>query len=473
MTMTQDSARPVTVRFAPSPTGYLHIGGARTALFNWLYARHTGGRYLLRIEDTDRQRSTEAATEALLQGLAWLGLDWDGDAVSQFARVDRHKEVAYQLLEKGAAYKCFATAEELAQFREAHPYEKYQSPWRNVPPSEHPDAPCSIRVKAPQESEDIIEIVDQVQGSVRVKAGELDDFIILRSDGTPTYLLAVVVDDHDMGITHVIRGDDHLTNTFRQNLIYQGMGWDIPVYAHVPMIHGADGAKLSKRHGALGVHEYERLGYLPEALCNYLLRLGWSHGDDEIISRDQAIEWFNLDSINKAPGRLDVQKLDSVNAHYIKEADNDRLITLVLNDAKERDLLKVDEETAVSRLKTGINDLKSRVKTILQLTDEADFYLKNTPLHIEDAARNELTNASNILENIEKALSTLSSWQASELEIICKAVGADHAGGKMPLVYKPLRAALTGRTNSPSLPTIMEALGKDETLSRIQAARQV
>lgn len=457
--------KPVTVRFAPSPTGYLHIGGARTALFNWLYARHTGGKYLLRIEDTDRARSTDEATKALLQGLSWLGLDWDGEAVSQFEQAGRHKEVAEELLAKGAAYKCFATAEELTKFREDHPYEKYQSPWRDR--ADHPDAPYAIRIKAPQDAEQVIEVTDHVQGTVRVKASDLDDFIILRSDGTPVYLLAVVVDDHDMGVTHVIRGDDHLINTFRQNLIYQGMGWDVPEYAHVPMIHGNDGAKLSKRHGALGVHEYERLGYLPEALCNYLLRLGWSHGDDEIINRQQAIEWFDLSGINKAPGRLDTAKLDSVNAHYIKESDNDRLIALVLADAKERGLLKLDEETASKRLKSGMNDLKSRIKTIVQLTDESAFYLRNDISVTDPSLQEELRNGSNILNILKKSFEEASDWTAETLDALCKQVGADHAGGKMPLVYKPLRAALTGRANSPSLPGIMVALGKDETLRRL------
>ncbi len=464
--MTKDSAKPI-VRFAPSPTGYLHIGSARTALFNWLFAKHTGGTYLLRIEDTDRTRSTDAATQALLQGLSWMGLDWMGEPIYQFARAERHKEVAYQLLEKGEAYKCFATAEELAKFREDHPYEKYQSPWRDR--TDHPDAPFSIRIKAPQ-NDDIAVVDDKVQGHVQIKTSELDDFIILRSDGTPTYLLAVVVDDHDMNITHVIRGDDHLTNTFRQNLIYQGMGWPVPVYAHLPMIHGADGGKLSKRHGALGVHEYERLGYLPEALFNYLLRLGWSHGDAEIIPVEKAIEWFTLEAINKAPGKLDIKKLDSVNAHYIKEADNDRLIGLVLANAKERGLLKLDEETATKRLKLGMNDLKPRVKTIVQLTDEATFYLQDGFKSPDETLSDILKENSKVLKSLEEAFVKSKVWDAETLETICKDIGTKHAGGKMPMVFKPLRIALTGSTNSPSLPGIMVALGRDETLLRLKNA---
>lgn len=463
-------SKPI-VRFAPSPTGYLHIGSARTAMFNWLFAKHTGGKFLLRIEDTDRERSRPEATKALIEGLAWLGLDWDGEPISQFARAERHKEVAYELLERNAAYKCFATAEELKAFREAHPHQKFISPWRDR--TDHPDGMAySIRIKAPLDGQ-IIEIHDKVQGKVQVNTDELDDMILLRSDGTPTYLLAVVVDDHDMGITHVIRGDDHLTNTFRQILIFKGMDWALPEFAHIPLIHGADGAKLSKRHGALGVHEYEKMGYLPEALFNYLLRLGWSHGDDEIITKNQAIEWFDLDGVNKAPGRLDVKKMEAVNAHYIKEADNDRLLTLVMADAEDRALLAIDEETAIQRLKIGMNDLKSRVKTVLQITDEAHFYLKNSPIDIDEGSSHILKQSSKSLDLLYNLLRNLSDWTSESIEALCKQIAADHFEGKLPEVFKPLRAALTGRTNSPSLPRICVALGKEEVLKRIQSALPV
>lgn len=325
--------RPVVVRFAPSPTGFLHIGGARTALFNWLFARRHGGRFLLRIEDTDRARSTPEAIAAILDGMGWLGLDWDGDETYQFARASRHAEVAFQLLEQGNAYKCFATPEELAELREqqraARLPLRYDGRWRNRDPREAAeDAPFVIRLKAPTEGETVIE--DRVQGRVTVQNSELDDMILLRSDGTPTYMLAVVVDDHDMGVTHVIRGDDHLNNAFRQLALIRAMGWLEPVYAHIPLIHGADGAKLSKRHGALGVDAYrDELGMLPEAVNNYLLRLGWGHGDDEIISREQAIQWFDLDHVGRSPARFDLKKLENVNGHYIREADDGRLADMI------------------------------------------------------------------------------------------------------------------------------------------------
>ncbi len=472
----------VVVRFAPSPTGFLHIGSARTALFNYLFARHHNGRFLLRIEDTDRARSTEAATVALIEGLKWMGLDWEGEPISQFARAARHAEVAYDLLASGKAYKCYATAEELQAFREAHPNEKFQSPWRDR--TDGPaDQSYAIRIKAPKygdtkvdgtlvDEETIMVVSDEVQGIVKVPVAELDDFIILRSDGIPTYLLAVVVDDHDMGITHVIRGDDHLTNTFRQNLIYYAMEWAVPVYAHVPLIHGPDGAKLSKRHGALGVGEYEKMGFLPEAMCNYLLRLGWSHGDEEIISRTQAIEWFkDLSAINKAPGRLDFKKMEAVNAHYIKEADDARLVDLVMDEVKNRGSLAIDETLARTRLLVGMSDLKQRFKTILQIADGAHFYLKNDPIDFDDAASEILKNSTKTLKELENTLSDLSGWNSAAIEEACKELAALSYDNKLADVMKPLRGALSGRTNSPSLPHIMEALGKDETLARIRTAQ--
>lgn len=465
------AAKPV-LRIAPSPTGFLHIGTARTALFNYLYAKHTGGTFLLRVEDTDKERSTPEATEAILKDLAWLGLQWDGEVYFQSAHEGRHKEVAYELLEKGAAYKCYASAEELKEFRAANLYAKYQSPWRAYDGKDL-DMPFSIRIRAPQTG-DIVTVEDKVQGTVRVPFSEMDDFIVLRSDGTPTYLLAVVVDDHDMGITHVVRGDDHLTNTFRQNMIYRALGWDVPVYAHCPMIHGTDGAKLSKRHGALAVGTYREMGFLPEAICNYLLRLGWSHGDDEIIPMNRAIELFELSAINRAPGRLDIKKMEAVNQHYIKEADNDRLADLILEKAP----IEIDRDMARTRLIQGMKDLKQRVKTIVQLTDESDFYWKNFSASNGDekvtAISKEIGLSADIntLNEIENILKSIQDWTESALEAALKALAADRHQGKLAEVMKPLRTALTRRTSSPSLPGIMVTLGRDETMARVAAAAQ-
>ncbi len=469
----------VTVRFAPSPTGYLHIGGARTALYNWLYAKHTGGKFLLRIEDTDRARSTDEATQAILDGLKWLGLDWDGDAVSQFDRADRHRDVAARLLESGQAYRCYATAEELADFREKHPHEKYQSPWRDR--TDGPEGqPYAIRIKAPRDGQ--ITIDDQIQGSVSVSCEEIDDFIIIRSDGTPTYLHAVVVDDHDMGITHVMRGDDHFTNTFRHYVIFKAMGWDVPVYAHIPLIHGADGAKLSKRHGALAVDEYRKMGFLPEAMCNYLLRLGWAHGDEELISQDRAIEIFDFKGINKAPGRLDFKKMEAVNQHYIKIADNARLVDLVLEDVYDRhnlaegaflsDVQLVTDETARDRLLRGMDDLKSRAKTIVQLSDESAFYLHNDPVKHDDTSRDTLNSSHKALIELEKTLSDIDdeAFTADAIEAAIKALANDQFDGKLADVMKPLRAAICGKMSSPPLPKALEILGQRETLARIRTA---
>src|SRR3954469_12923509 len=365
----------VVTRFAPSPTGFLHIGGARTALFNWLFARHHGGTFLLRIEDTDRARSTDAAVEAIVDGLKWVELDWDGDAVSQFQRRDRHAEVAHQMLETGHAYRCYASPEELeamrAEQKAAGQPMRYDGRWRDRDPAEAPAGISPvIRLKAPQEGETVL--ADHVQGEVRVQNAQLDDMVLLRADGTPTYMLSVVVDDHDMNVTHVIRGDDHLTNNFRQVQIYRAMGWDLPEFAHIPLIHGADGAKLSKRHGALGVDAYRDMGYLPEALRNYLLRLGWGHGDDEIISTEQAIEWFDLDGIGRSPAQFDFAKLDSINAHYIREADDARLLALVA-ERLETQFGRPLSEVESGRLLKAMPGLKPRAKTIVELAEKGRF----------------------------------------------------------------------------------------------------
>src|SRR5690349_18934953 len=398
--MAENSA-PV-LRFAPSPTGYLHIGGARTALFNWLYARHTGGKFLLRIEDTDRARSSKEAIDAILDGMRWLDLDWDGHEYYQSQFWARHAEIAHRLLERGAAYRCYMTQEELAEQREKAKAERkpfrINSPWRDVT-DEQGDKPFVIRLKAPREGETVID--DQVQGRVTVQNAEIDDFILLRSDGTPTYMLAVVVDDHDMGVTHVIRGDDHLNNAFRQLAIIRAMGWPEPTYAHVPLIHGPDGAKLSKRHGAMGVDAYrDELGLLPEAVGNYLLRLGWGHGDDEIISREQAIEWFDLDHVGKSPSRFDFKKLENLNGHYIREADNSRLADLVAPK------LGISTEEQKALLLSAMPELKARAHTLNQLVDGAHFLFASRPLDVDEAASALLTqDARPLLRSAHERLS--------------------------------------------------------------------
>ncbi|HEV8406554.1 MAG TPA: glutamate--tRNA ligase, partial [Sphingomicrobium sp.] len=379
-------SRPVVTRFAPSPTGFLHIGGARTALFNWLFARHYGGKFLLRIEDTDKARSTKEAIDAILDGMRWLGLDWDGHEYYQSQFWSRHAEIAHRMLERGHAYRCYMTQHELAQQREAAQRERrpfrIESPWREIT-EEQGAKPFVIRLKAPRDGETVID--DQVQGRVTVQNAEIDDFILLRSDGSPTYMLAVVVDDHDMGVTHVIRGDDHLNNAFRQLAIIRAMGWPEPAYAHVPLIHGPDGAKLSKRHGALGVDAYrDELGLLPEAVGNYLLRLGWGHGDDEIISREQAIEWFDLPQVGKYPSRFDFKKLENLNGHYIRDADDERLADLVVQRAR----LSADQ---VALLVKAMPELKSRANTITQLAESAEFLFASRPIRVDDAASALLT----------------------------------------------------------------------------------
>ncbi|HEY0270149.1 MAG TPA: glutamate--tRNA ligase [Sphingomonas sp.] len=462
-------ARPVVTRFAPSPTGFLHIGGARTALFNWLWARHTGGTFLLRIEDTDRARSTEPAIAAILDGMRWLGLDWDGPEVYQFARASRHAEVAFDLLARGHAYKCFATAEELEVMRAEQRANKlplrYDGRWRNRDPEEAPEgAPFVIRLKAETGGETTIH--DLVQGAVTVRNAELDDMVLLRSDGTPTYMLAVVVDDHDMGVTHVIRGDDHLNNAFRQLGIIRAMRWEEPVYGHVPLIHGSDGAKLSKRHGALGVEAYrDEMGILPEALSNYLLRLGWGHGDEEVIDRDRAIRIFDLSGIGRSPARTDQKKLEHLNGHYLRVADDDRLTgiaapfvaALIGRPLTENDL---------SLLRRGMPVLKVRAKDIREIADGATFLFRTRPLEVDDRAQALLTgDGSVLLAATARALDGV-GWDAESLEQAVRGV-SEEAGVGLGKVAQPLRAALTGRTTSPGIFDVLLLLGREESLGRL------
>ena len=462
-------SQPVT-RFAPSPTGYLHIGGARTALFNWLYARGRGGKFLLRIEDTDRARSTPEATEAILKGLAWLGLDWDGEPISKFERADRHAEVAHAMLENGTAYKCFATQDEIEAFREAARAEGkstlYQSPWRDVAPETHPDAPFVIRLRAPRDGETIIE--DQVQGGVTIGNAQLDDMVLLRSDGTPTYMLAVVVDDHDMGVTHVIRGDDHLNNAARQSQIYHAMGWDLPIWAHIPLIHGPDGKKLSKRHGALGVEEYAAMGYPPAAMRNYLARLGWSHGDDELFTDAQAIEWFDLGGIGKSPARLDFKKLENVCQWHIAQMEDAAL----LGDIET--YLAAANQPALSQsqkdgLKSALYCTKDRAKSLPELLMKAAFVLNERPIKPDEKALGTLDNVSRgILKSLTAQLQN-ATWTREGLETLIGAVAEAHET-KLGKLAAPLRAALSGQTVSPSVFDMMLVLGRDESIARLTDA---
>ena len=455
-----DSA-PVITRFAPSPTGYLHIGGARTALFNWLYARGRGGKFLLRIEDTDRARSTPEATEAILKGLEWLGLDWDGDPVSQFARKDRHAETALEMLSKGAAYKCFSTTEEIAAWREAHPRQPFQSPWRDA--SDLPDAPFAIRLRAPRDGETVIE--DAVQGTVRVGNDQLDDMVLLRSDGTPTYMHAVVVDDHDMGVTHVIRGDDHLTNAFRQAQIYDAMGWARPVFAHIPLIHGEDGKKLSKRHGAVGLHEFAALGYPPAAMRNYLARLGWSHGDDELFGDAQALEWFDLPGIGRAPARLDFKKLEHVSGWHIGQMADDDLIA-ALQDFRAETGQNALTPRQIDRMRPALGVLKEKARSLPQLLDQARFALIERPVELDEKAGTSLDSVSRgMLKSLTAAVQH-ASWSREDLEGAAKAV-AEASGAGLGKIAAPLRAALAGRAQAPSVFDMMLALGREETLARL------
>jgi glutamyl-tRNA synthetase len=464
----------VVTRFAPSPTGFLHIGGARTALFNWLFARHHGGRFLLRIEDTDRARSTQAAVDAILDGLSWLGLDWDGDAISQFARKDRHAEVAHQMLASGSAYRCYATPEELEAMRDeqrrtGQPV-RYDGRWRDRDPSEAPPGVKPvIRLKAPQTGETVVQ--DLVQGEVRVQNAQLDDLVLLRADGTPTYLLAVVVDDHDMGITHVIRGDDHLTNTFRQIQIYNAMGWSLPEFAHIPLIHGPDGAKLSKRHGALGVEAYRDMGYLPEAMRNYLLRLGWGHGDEEIIPTERAVEWFDLANVGRAPSRFDYAKLDNLNAHYLRSAEDRALVDMIVPRIETALGRPVDEQGR-ERLLKAMPGLKPRSKTLVELAEGAQFLVAERPIPINEKAREQIDSAGpDLLSRLAGVLEAAPEWAAPQLEETVRRF-AEENGLKLGKVAQPLRAALAGSTVSPPIFEVAEIIGRSETLARIADVAQ-
>jgi glutamyl-tRNA synthetase len=465
------SDAPVVTRFAPSPTGFLHIGGGRTALFNWLYARGRGGKFLLRIEDTDRERSTPEATAAILKGLTWLGLDWDGEVVSQFDRKDRHAEVAHQMLARGTAYKCFSTAQEIADFRAkaeagGASYAVFQSPWRDVAPKDHPDAPFAIRMKAPRTGETLIK--DQVQGTVTIKNETLDDMIVLRSDNTPTYMLAVVVDDHDMGVTHVIRGDDHLNNAARQQMVYDAMSWAVPVWAHIPLIHGPDGKKLSKRHGATGVEEYQAMGYPAAGMRNYLTRLGWAHGDMEIFTSEQAMAVFDLKGIGRAPARLDFKKLENTCGHHISMAENAALLhelegflaasgSAALTSG-QRDLLSM-----------ALGTVKDRAKTFPELIEKARFSLISRPVDRDAAAEATLDSVSrSILKTLTPQLQKV-NWTKDALEPILNQVAADNGIGFGKLAA-PLRAALAGRNATPSVFDMMLVIGRDETIARLEEA---
>ena len=463
----------VVTRFAPSPTGFLHIGGARTALFNWLFAKHHGGKYLLRIEDTDRARSTAPAVEAILDGLSWLGLDWDGDVTYQFSRAARHAEVARQMLEAGKAYHCYASPQELEEMREAQKKAgqpmRYDGRWRDRDPKDAPPgvAPV-IRLKAPREGQTVIQ--DAVQGEVKVENAQLDDMILLRADGTPTYMLAVVVDDHDMGVTHVIRGDDHLNNAFRQLQIIRAMGWPEPVYAHIPLIHGADGAKLSKRHGALGVDAYRDMGFLPAALRNYLLRLGWGHGDDEIISTAQAIEWFDLPAVGRAPSRFDTVKLTNLNAHYLRETPDGELMPMVLPLLEKR-LGGAPDAAGLERVRRGLDGVKQRSRTLVEVADNLVFYARaGAPAVADDKARAQLTPDSRaLLGRLAGKLATVAVWSEKPIEEAIRAF-AEAEQVKLGQVAQPLRVALTGSTVSPGIFEVLAILGLDESRARLLAA---
>ncbi|WP_367714794.1 glutamate--tRNA ligase [Nitratireductor sp. GISD-1A_MAKvit] len=466
--------KPVVTRFAPSPTGYLHIGGARTALFNWLYARRTGGRMLLRIEDTDRQRSTDAATAAILDGLAWLGLECDGEPVSQFARADRHREVAEALVAAGEAYYCYSSQEELEAMREKARAEgrppRYDGTWRDRDPSEAPEGiKPVVRIKTPQEGETVVE--DQVQGTVRFPNKDLDDFIILRSDGSPTYMHAVVVDDHDMGVTHIIRGDDHLTNAARQTVIYRAMGWEVPVMAHIPLIHGPDGAKLSKRHGALGVEAYREMGYLPSALRNYLVRLGWSHGDDEIMSDEDMIRWFDIVDVNKGAARFDFQKLEALNGVHMRQMDDEALLVALMETLPYLEggkaLLGALDDTRKTQLLQALPGLKERAKTLVELVDSAGFLFAQRPLPIDQKAAQLLDeNARQLLAEILPVLQNVDDWTLANIEAAVRKF-AEQTERKLGKVAQPLRAALVGRTTSPGIFDVLSVLGREESLARI------
>lgn len=467
--------KPVVTRFAPSPTGFLHIGGGRTALFNWLYARRFGGKMLLRIEDTDRERSTEAAIDAIIDGLRWLGLDWDGDPIFQFARASRHAEVAHDLLERGRAYRCFATPAELDEMRENARAEgrpmKYDGRWRDRDPATAPAGlKPVIRLRAPLDGETVVD--DQVQGRVVWQNKDLDDLVLLRSDGTPTYMLAVVVDDHDMGVTHIIRGDDHLTNAARQTQIYQAMGWDVPVMAHIPLIHGPDGAKLSKRHGALGVDAYRSLGYLPAAVRNYLVRLGWAHGDQEVFSTDEMITAFDLPAIGRSASRFDFAKLENLNGIYMRAAPDDEILAALDQVMPElgppRGLGQALSGDVRARLVMAMPGLKERAKTLVELLDSAAYLYSPRPLALEDKAAALLDGeARKRLGLLIGSFEALGDWTVETTEAAVRAF-ADAHGLKLGQVAQPLRAALTGKSTSPGLFDVLAVLGRDESILRLR-----
>jgi glutamyl-tRNA synthetase len=473
--MTQENKKQVVTRFAPSPTGYLHIGGARTALFNWLYSKANGGKMLLRIEDTDRERYSQQAVDAILDGLSWMGLQWDGEPISQFERANRHREIAEQMVANGTAYYCFASQEELTEMRELAKAEgrppRYDGRWRDRNPSEAPEgAKGVIRLKAPQDGFTIVD--DKVQGEVKFPNKDLDDLVLLRSDGNPTYMLAVVVDDHDMGATHIIRGDDHLTNAGRQTLIYQALGWDVPVMAHIPLIHGADGAKLSKRHGALGAEAYRAMGYLPEALRNYLVRLGWAHGDSEIISTEEMLEWFDFSGMNKAAARFDFAKLEALNGHYIRHSDDaylaDRMDEILDEVEIETPLRGKLNETGKAKLIAAMPGLKERAKTLVELIDSAAYLFVERPLPFEEKALGILTDGGDdILAKLIPVLEAESDWDVTALETTVKTF-AEIQELKLGKVAQPLRAALTGRSTSPGVFDVLAVLGKEECLNRLR-----
>jgi glutamyl-tRNA synthetase len=467
-------SRPIVTRFAPSPTGFLHIGGARTALFNWLYARRFGGKMLLRIEDTDRERSTEAAIDAILDGLSWLGLTWDGEVIYQFARASRHAEVARQMLADGKAYHCYATPQELEEMRETARKEgrplRYDGRWRDRDPASAPQGVKPvIRLRAPTEGETVVE--DQVQGRVVWQNKDLDDLVLLRSDGTPTYMLAVVVDDHDMGVTHIIRGDDHLTNAARQSQIYNALGWDIPTMAHIPLIHGPDGAKLSKRHGALGVDAYRDMGYLPAALRNYLVRLGWAHGDQEVFSTDEMIAVFDLPAIGRSPSRFDFAKLENLNGIYLRAADTDTILGALEQVmpalGPSRGLGTALSPALKAKLAAAMPGLKERAKTLVELLDSASYLYASRPLALDEKAASLLsTQGREVVGALRSPLSVADEWTAASTEAVVRAF-AEEKGLKLGQVAQPLRAALTGKSTSPGLFDVMEVLGREETLARL------
>ena len=457
----------VVTRIAPSPTGFMHIGTARTALFNWLYARGRNGKFYIRIEDTDRKRSTAEANEVIINGLNWLGLDYDGDIISQFERAPRHIEIAEKLLKDGKAYKCFASSEEIQIFKEtalkSGASTLFKSPWRNADPSSHPDSPYVIRIKAPETGETIIQ--DEVQGKISIKNNQLDDMVLLRSDGSPVYMLAVVVDDHDMGITHVIRGDDHLNNAARQNLIYEALEWNIPVYAHIPLIHGEDGKKMSKRHGATSIEEYELSGYPARGLRNYLARLGWSHGDEEYFTDQQALEWFNLIDIGKSAARFDLKKLQFLSGQHLKNSDDAALLheTLqFLTKVKKQSL----SEDKIQLLNKGLYCLKDRVKTLSELIEKASFILYSRPIEMSSDAQLSLDETGlAMLEALTPHLQN-ATWTREELEQICNNI-AESFGVKFGKLASPIRSALSGQTKTPSVFDMMLVLGRDETIARL------